>query len=85
MLAIFARNGATNVRVFGSVARGEQIRGSDVDFVVRMDLGRSLFDLAALEADLEEVLGCPVNVVSEGGLTEDCRFSRRVREEWVPL
>jgi predicted nucleotidyltransferase len=60
--------GAHNVRVFGSVARGEQSHASDVDLVVDFDPGRSLLDLAGLWLDLEEALGCKVDVVSSRGL-----------------
>lgn len=85
LLTVFIRNGASDVRVFGSVARGEQGPGSDVDFLVRMEVGRSLFDLAGLVGELEELLGCPVDVVSEGGLVEGGRFSRRVLPELISL
>lgn len=60
--AVFSRHGASNVRVFGSVARGEQDHASDVDFLVDFATGRSLFDLSALVLELEDVLGCPVDV-----------------------
>lgn len=85
LLAVFGENGAREVRVFGSVARGEQDAESDVDFVVCMQPGRSLFDLGALIANLEEVLGCPVNVVSEGGIRQGTRFAARVERDAVPL
>lgn len=85
LLAIFGENGARDVRVFGSVARSEQDADSDVDFVVRMQPGRSLFDLGALITTLEEVLGCPVNVVSEGGIRQGTRFAARVERDTVPL
>jgi predicted nucleotidyltransferase len=63
-----AQYGARNLRVFGSVARGQQQTASDVDILVKFDRGRSLFDLIGLRQDLEELLGCNVDVVSEGGL-----------------
>ncbi len=81
---ICVRNGASNVRVFGSVARGKQDEESDVDLLVDMDEGRSLYDLVGLVLDLEDVLGCPVNVVEETTLTDD-RFSQRVRKDAVAL
>ncbi len=68
ILQIAARHGARKVRVFGSVARGEARRGSDIDFLVEMDEGRSLLDHAALILDLERLLKRPVDVASERGL-----------------
>lgn len=62
IVAVCAQYGASNVRVFGSVARGEQDGDSDLDLVVDMERGRSLFDLVGLVSDLEELLGCPVDV-----------------------
>ncbi|MHB1445741.1 MAG: nucleotidyltransferase family protein [Acidimicrobiales bacterium] len=85
VLPVFSRYGASEVRVFGSVARGEEGEVSDVDFLVRMEDGRSLFDLAGLVAELEDLLGCPVNVVSEAGLTEGGRFAGRIRPELIGL
>jgi uncharacterized protein len=62
------RRGAHNIRVFGSVARGEQRLDSDVDFLVDFEPGRSLLDLTGLWLDLEGTLGCKVDVVSSRGL-----------------
>ena len=78
------RNGASNVRVFGSVARREQDEESDVDFLVNIEKGRSVYDLVGLVLDLEGLLGCPVNVVDDATLTDDS-FSQRVLEDAVPL
>lgn len=77
------RHGARNVRVFGSVARGQQGPASDVDVLVDFEPGRSLFDLIGLEQDLEEVLGCKVDVVTEGGISP--YLEDRIRAEAVPL
>lgn len=85
ILEVCARNGASDVRVFGSVARGEEDEESDVDLLVVMEKGRSLFDLAGLILELETLLGCPVNVVSEGGVRPGSRFAKRMRKELVPL
>jgi uncharacterized protein len=63
-----AENGARDVRVFGSVARGEEGEASDVDFLVSLDPGRTLLDLARLELRLERLLGRPVDVVTEASL-----------------
>jgi predicted nucleotidyltransferase len=68
LLDLAARHGAMNLRVFGSVARGEAQNGSDVDFLVEMTAGRSLLDLGGLQMDLSEELGCKVDVVSDRGL-----------------
>ena len=68
ILALAARRGARNVRVFGSVARGAGKSDSDVDFVVDFEPGRSLLDLTGLSLDLERELGCNVDVVSSRGL-----------------
>lgn len=84
VLDVCARNGASNVSVFGSVARGQQDGESDLDLVVDIDDGRSLFDLAGLIDDLEALLGCPVNVVERGMLKDDA-FGRAVRHDAVPL
>jgi predicted nucleotidyltransferase len=81
---ICARNGASNVRVFGSVARGDQDEESDVDLLVDIEEGRSIYDVVGLVLDLEDLLGCPVNVIEETTLTDD-RFSQRVRKDVVAL
>ena len=68
ILRIAAKHGAYNVRVFGSVARGDDDEKSDVDFLVRMEDNRSLMDLAALLADLEALLGRAVDLAPEEDL-----------------
>lgn len=68
VLAAAVRRGASNVRVFGSVARGEERAGSDVDFLVDFDSSRSLVDLAGLILDLQEILGVHVDVVEASAL-----------------
>jgi predicted nucleotidyltransferase len=73
ILQIAARHGARKVRVFGSVARGEACRGSDIDFLVEMEEGRSLLDHAALILDLERLLKHQVDVASERGLRQPLR------------
>jgi predicted nucleotidyltransferase len=73
ILQIAARHGARKVRVFGSVARGEARRRSDIDFLVEMDEGRSLLDHAALILDLERLLKRPVVVASERRLRPPVR------------
>ncbi|MCO6438036.1 MAG: nucleotidyltransferase family protein [Phycisphaerae bacterium] len=83
ILRIAANHGARNVRVFGSVARGEADADSDIDFLVDMEPGRSLFDLGDLKLDLEELLGCRVDVVTESSLYWLLR--RRILRESIPL
>ena len=68
ILQAAAERGAYNVRVFGSVARGEASSESDLDHLVDLEPNRSLFDLGGLLADLEDLLGCRVDVVTEKGL-----------------
>jgi predicted nucleotidyltransferase len=68
ILAVAARNGAFNVRVFGSVARGDNRPDSDVDFLVNLQKGRSLLDLARLLRELQTLLGTSVDVMTEAGL-----------------
>lgn len=84
VLEVCRRNGASNVWVFGSIARGEQDAESDLDLVVDFEKGRSLFDLAGLVDELESLLGCPVNVVAQSSL-RDNTFGRAVRRDMVPL
>jgi uncharacterized protein len=74
-----AASGARDVRIFGSVARGEEREGSDVDFLVTLEAGRTLLDLARLEEHLERILGRPVDVVTEAALREPVR-STALRE-----
>jgi len=80
---IAAKHGARNVRVFGSVARGEQRETSDVDFLVSFELGRTLFDHAALLNELESLLQCKVDVLSDQGLKP--RFRHKVFREAICL
>ena len=68
ILRIAAKHGARNVRVFGSVVRGEARPNSDVDFLVDMQPGRTLLDMGGLLMDLRDALGQEVDVVTERGL-----------------
>jgi len=83
ILQIAARHGARDVRIFGSVVRGEAGSGSDVDVLVDMDKGRSLLDLVAFWQDLEELLACKVDVVTDGGISPYLRD--RIYAEAQPL
>ena len=83
ILATAKRHGAYNVRIFGSVARGDYDEKSDLDFLVQMEPDRSLLDHASLLLDLEKLLGCKVDVVSEKGIK--ARIRERVLKEAQPL
>jgi predicted nucleotidyltransferase len=79
ILKIAAKHGARNVRIFGSVARGEARSDSDVDFLVDMEPGRTLLDMGGLLMDLRDLLGLEVDVVTERGLKP--RIRDRVLKE----
>jgi predicted nucleotidyltransferase len=81
IIEVAARHGASNVRVFGSVARGEAGPGSDIDLLVDMEEGRSLLDLAAIHLELEDLLGFPVEI----GTDVKPRLRERVAAEVVAL
>ncbi len=66
---IAAAHGASNVRVFGSRARGEATPTSDLDILVDLEPGRSLLDVVAIKQELEDTLGCRVDVVTEAALS----------------
>lgn len=83
VLETAARYGAYNVRLFGSVARGDATTASDIDFLVSMEPGRSLMDLGGLLYELRNLLGVDVDVVTEKGLR--ARFREQVLKEAVPL
>lgn len=81
--ALADRYGARNIRVFGSVARGEAGLGSDVDFLVDMERGRGLIPFGALRVSLEELLGRAVDLATDKTLRPAIR--ERVLREAVPL
>jgi hypothetical protein len=78
-----ARHGASNVRLFGSTARGESGPDSDVDLLVSFEPERTLFDLARLRAELERILEVPVDVVTDTGLSGNARDE--ILAEAIPL
>ena len=80
--AIASRHHATSVSVFGSVARGDDGPGSDIDFLVGFQPGATLLDLMHMEDELQALLGCRVDVVSAGGLK---RRDDHIRREAVPV
>jgi predicted nucleotidyltransferase len=83
ILRLAERYHARDVRVFGSVARGEASESSDVDLLINTGPGCSLFDLGGLLEDLKELLGCRVDLVTEDGLKP--RLRDRVLREAIPL
>lgn len=83
ILRIATQHGASKVRIFGSVARGEARPDSDVDFLVELEPGRSLLDRVALIQDLEDLLGTKVDVATDKGLRD--RVRDRILNEAVPL
>jgi hypothetical protein len=84
IIAIATKHGAYNVRVFGSVARGEETPESDVDFLIDYDLSKiSPWFPGGLLADLENLLGCKVDIVTEKGLHHFIRD--RILKEAISL
>jgi len=69
ILELAERHGARNVRVFGSTVRGDVRPDSDIDILVEVERGRTLLDVIALEQDLEDLLGCSVEVLTDAGLS----------------
>ena len=83
ILAIAAKHGASNVRIFGSVARGDDTTTSDVDILVDKHGDRSLLDLVALKQDIEELLGRRADVLTEESISRYLRD--RIRAQARPL
>jgi len=83
ILRAAGKYGASNVRIFGSVVRGEADAESDIDLLVDMEPGRTLFDLSELLMDLQDLLGRDVDIVTEKGLHD--RIRERVLKEAIPL
>ena len=83
ILALAAKHGAYNVRVFGSVAQGTADESSDIDFLVDLEDGRSLFDLGGLLMDLQNLLQRQVDVLTEQSLHWYIR--NKVLDEAKPL
>ncbi|QJB28394.1 nucleotidyltransferase family protein [Limnospira fusiformis] len=73
ILAVAQQHGAFNVRIFGSVARGEEQEDSDIDFLVEMNSNCSLLDRIALIQDLEDLLNRKVDVTTVKGLRDYLR------------
>lgn len=83
ILRLAARHGARNVRVYGSVVRGDASPESDIDILVDLEPGRNLLDLGGLQMDLQDLLRRPVDLKTASSLREDVR--RRVSEQAIPL
>lgn len=83
ILRLARAHGARKLRLFGSAARGDDRSDSDLDLLVEMEPGRSLVDHVALKQDLEGLLGCDVDVVTEQSLHP--RLRDRVLREAVSL
>lgn len=83
ILALASARGASNVRIYGSLARGTADADSDVDILVDLEADRSLLDLGGLQMDLQELLNRSVDLKTEGFLREDVR--ERVESEAIPL
>lgn len=81
--ALAQRYGAHDIRIFGSVARGDTTESSDLDLLVRFDPERSLFDHGGLLMDLQDLLGVKVDVIDEEGMRP--RFRTQVMKEAVAL
>lgn len=83
ILTIARRYGAREIRIFGSVARNEAGPDSDIDLVVEFEPGTSLLDHGGLIMDLQDALGCKVDVISARGMQD--RLRSRVEAEAVAL
>ncbi|HBQ21203.1 MAG: nucleotidyltransferase [Deltaproteobacteria bacterium GWA2_38_16] len=69
ILAIATKYGAHHVRVFGSISRDQGTPSSDLDLLIELEQGRTLLDIVAIKQDLEELLGCPVDVVTKDAIS----------------
>jgi predicted nucleotidyltransferase len=83
ILHIARANGATRVRVFGSIARGTARPDSDLDLLLELEPGRHLLDLVAIKQDLEDLLGREVHVVTEAAISPSMRDA--IMREATPL
>ena len=83
ILHLARQHGVRQVSLFGSVAKGQATESSDVDLLVQMEEGRTLFDLIAFKLDVEALLGRKVDVVSREGLSP--YLSEYILAEEMPL
>jgi predicted nucleotidyltransferase len=80
---VLRRHGVTNARLFGSVARGDDHEGSDVDILVDFAPGTSLFDVLKIQDELELILGVEVDLIPDSGLKD--RVRGRVQRDMIAL
>ena len=80
---VVTQYGGSNIRIFGSTARGDVTDSSDLDILIKLEPGRSLLDLIAMKQDLEDILGCKVDIVTEAGLSPYLKDN--ILKEAVPL
>lgn len=87
LLKIAKKHGISSIYVFGSVARGDNTSQSDIDFLVELQEGASLFGVAGFSYELEELLGVPVDVVPLSTLPQvkDREFVINIQKEAIPL
>jgi len=83
ILALATQRGIKNLRVFGSVARGQAGPDSDVDFLVDVEPGRTYLDLGAFLLDLQDLLGRKVDLVTERAL--HASIKTQILKEAIPL
>jgi predicted nucleotidyltransferase len=85
ILALARRHGAYNVRVFGSVARGDAAPTSDIDLLVSFSNHTSIYDISGLWQDLQELLGCSVDLITDDEHPRHEHFMRRILKDAVAL
>lgn len=83
VVALARKHDVTDVRVFGSVARGDEGPDSDLDLLVHLPAGAGLFALGRFREDLEQLLHVPVDVVPDDGIKP--RLRETIRQDLVPL
>lgn len=83
ILRISTAHGATNLRVFGSVSHGEATDKSDLDLLINLEPGRTLIDIIAIKRDIEDLLGCAIDVVTENAVSPYIR--EQIRKEAISL
>ncbi|MBI2066614.1 MAG: nucleotidyltransferase family protein [Deltaproteobacteria bacterium] len=83
VMGLARRHGAKNIRIFGSVARGEAQLDSDIDLLVEMESGRTLLDLVSFWQEIEDLLGRKVDVLTDGGISP--YLKDQIYSEAVPL
>lgn len=83
ILKIATRHGASNVRLFGSIARGTAVANSYLDLLVDLEPGRTLLDLGGLLMEMQEAIGMHVDVAMDRMLRQDLR--EQVLDEAIPL